>query len=66
MPSQTLKSLASRAGVSANKAERYWEDAKKQARKQNIYKKDDEDRYYKYVMGIVKRRLESADADDGA
>lgn len=59
MPRQTLKSMASDAGVSTKKAERYWDEAKKQARKQGIYKKDDEDRYYRYVMGIVKKRLNS-------
>ena len=57
MPSASLKGMAKRAGISYKKAERYWKEAKQSAKKQGIHKKDDEDRYYTYVMGIVTRRM---------
>lgn len=57
MPTPALKSLVEKSDKTLEDAERYWESAKKEARKRGIYKKDGEDRYYAYVMGIVKQRL---------
>lgn len=37
--------------------ERYWKEAKKQARKQGFTIKDDKDKFYKYAMGIVKKMI---------
>jgi hypothetical protein len=36
MPTPVLKSLAKKAGVSVKKAEEYWDEAKKQAKKQGF------------------------------
>ena len=64
MPAPSLKTMAHKAGKPLDDVERYWQEAKKAARKQGIFKRDGEDQYYRYLMGIVKRRLggESANA----
>ena len=47
--------------------ERYWKEAKKQARKQGFTIKDDKDKFYQYAMGIVKKMMnESVVAGDVA
>jgi len=51
MPSVALKSMSKEAGVSLAKAERYWKEAKEQARKESP------DDFYAYVTGIVKKRM---------
>jgi len=66
MPVPALASLARKTGKPFRKVERYWEEAKKQARKQGVYKKDGEQRYWSYVMGIVKRRTRPADGNKSA
>lgn len=58
MPAPALKSLADKAGKSLKAAERYYDDAKKQrmkatGKKDKALGSDD----YKYIMGVVKKRL---------
>ena len=60
MPSLSLKTMARNAGKSQEDVERYWREAKKSARKQGVHKKDGEQDYYRYIIGIVKRRLGKA------
>lgn len=55
MPAPSLKSMAKRAGVSYEDAERYWDDSKQAALDQGFT--EGEDDFYAYVMGIVKRRM---------
>ena len=57
MPAPALYKMAKNAGMSKQRVERYWNEAKKSARKQGIYKKDGAERYYRYVMGIVTKRM---------
>ena len=64
MPTNSLKGMAKKAGISYKKAEKYWKEAKQSAKKQGIHKKDDENRYYAYVMGIVTRRMKYDDVKD--
>lgn len=60
MPTQALKTMAEKAGVSMVDAERYWNEAKKQADvsapKDGFTKGDS--RYWAYVMSIVQKRLQ--------
>ena len=51
MPIAALKSMAKKAGVSLEKAEKYWKDAREGASAQG--KKEN----WPYVMSIVKKRL---------
>ena len=58
MPPPALKSLAGKAGKSLKDAERYYGDAKKQlmkktGKKEKALTSDD----YRYIMGVVKKRL---------
>ncbi|MCK9556305.1 hypothetical protein M0R36_10940 [bacterium] len=47
--------MAKKAGISKEKAEKYWERAKKEAnKKRNKLKKDS---YYAYTMGIFKKMI---------
>lgn len=55
MPAPALKSMAKKYGKSVDDAERYWNEAKKQAEKQGF--EEGSERFYKYVMSIVKKRL---------
>ena len=61
MPTAALKSLASKAGVSMEKAERLWDKAKKAAADEG--KSED----YAYITGILKKMLglasESSESD---
>jgi hypothetical protein len=54
MPSSVVKSYAKRAGVSVEKAEKAWEDAKKQADKK--FKEKDE-HYWSYVSITTQMKL---------
>lgn len=54
MPTAALKAMALKADKPVEKAEEYWEAAKKSAAQK--FKKEDP-RFWAYVMGIVKRRL---------
>lgn len=56
MPSEALKSLAEKHGVSLSDAERYWDEALDSAKKQG---KTGEDKYA-YAMGIVKKRMSAS------
>ena len=40
--------------------ERYWKEAKKQARKQGFTIKDDKDKFYQYAMGVVKNMMKES------
>ena len=66
MPASSLKGMAKKAGIPYEDVERYWREAKKSAKKQGIHKKDDENRYYAYVMGIVTRRMKYDDVKEAA
>lgn len=58
MPPPALKSLAGKAGKSLKDAERYYDDAKKQRLKKTGKKeKDLTNDDYRYIMGVVKKRL---------
>lgn len=37
--------------------EEYWEDAKKQAKKQGFSPKKDKSKFYSYTMGILKKMM---------
>jgi len=50
MPTKTLKSMAKKSNKSSKDLERYWGQAKKQAKKKGVKNK------YAYMMGIVKKR----------
>lgn len=51
MPSEALKSMAEKHGVSLSDAERYWKEAKKSAA-EGGHTED-----WGYIMGIVKKRM---------
>lgn len=53
MPTEALKSMAEKHGVSMPDAERYWDEAVDSADKQGFTG----DRKYAYAMGIVKKRM---------
>ena len=56
MPIPALEKMAERAkGKSLQDAERYWDEAKDSAADQGF--KEGDDNFYRYTMGIVKRRL---------
>ena len=55
MPADNLKSLANKAGVSVDKAEKMWDEAKKLAEDKGL--KQDSENYWAYVVGIVKNML---------
>ena len=55
MPAPVLKSLADEAGKPMKDAERYWSDAIETAKGKGF--KENTDRFFAYVTGIVKRRL---------
>ena len=57
MPAPSLKKMAKDADVDYEDAERYWRESEKQAKKQGIFKKDGDDDYFAYRMGIVKKRM---------
>ena len=57
MPAPSLRKMAKDADVPYEDAERYWREAKQSAKKQGVFKKDGEDDYYSYIMGIVKKRM---------
>jgi hypothetical protein len=61
MPTPLLKSLSKRANVHVSTAEYYWEEAKVEALKK-FNKKDN--KYWAYVTGIVKRRLNINESTD--
>ena len=60
MPIPALASMAKKAGISIDKAEKYWDKAKE------IAKKADHEKDYDYIMGIVKKmmKLESITVED--
>lgn len=62
MPAHALASMAKEAGVSMKKAEKYWDEAKAQAAQKFKGKKTE--RFWRYVMGIVKKRLGKTDSID--
>ena len=62
MPAPALENMAKRSGKSMNDAERYWREAKKSASDQGFV--EGNENFYKYVMGIVKRRMGLASTDD--
>ena len=57
MPVPALKSLVekSKSNKTLSDAERYWEEAKEQAEESGLTEGNES--FYKYVMGIVKKRL---------
>jgi len=55
MPNDALQSLAKKAKVSMDKAEKLWKKAKASAKEQGF--DPDSDRYWAYVMGTVKKML---------
>ena len=57
MPSNALKGLAKDAGVSLEKAEKKWEEAKKQVKEQYEDVKEDSEQFYKLVTSITKNML---------
>lgn len=61
-PPALVKSLAAKAGVSAEKAEGYWEDAKAAAKKAHPDVAEDSDRFYQIVTGYLKKMLGLADS----
>ena len=61
MPTDTLKSLASKANVSIDKAEKLWKKAKGLAKEQGL--DPESDRYWAYVVGIVKKMLKIESLD---
>lgn len=54
MPAAALKNLAARSDKSIDDLERYWDEAKVAAKEKGF--SEDEDRFWAYVMGIVKTR----------
>lgn len=60
MPTPVLKSLAKKAGVSMDRAEKLWANAKK------VAKKAGKDKDYAYITGIWKKsaKLESRTDED--
>lgn len=58
MPQKALASIAKKSGASLADVERYWKEAKpgadKWAKKSGV--EIGSDRYYQYIMGIVKKR----------
>lgn len=58
MPSPALKTMAKKAGKSLADAERYWKEAKESAEEQGF--EEGTKNFYRYVMGIVKKRLRPA------
>jgi len=62
MPETALKNMADDSNKSLKTIKKYWDEAKKAAADQGF--KESEDRFWAYVMGIVKKRAgikESAD-----
>lgn len=61
MPSNTVKSLADKAGISYQKAEEYWDKAKGIAKERMPDEPSEEDErsddYWAYVMGVFKNML---------
>lgn len=55
MPTPTLQSLAKKANVSLDKAEKLWKEAKKSADEKGL--NPDSDRYWAYIVGTVKKML---------
>lgn len=55
MPTPALKSLVEESGKSMADAERYWSEAKKTTKEKGI--PEGSDKFYQYVMGIVKKRM---------
>jgi len=55
MPVPVLVAIAKRAGISIEKAEKIWKESKAQAKEQGF--KEGSDRFYKYVMGVTKKRM---------
>ncbi len=51
MPQKYIKKLAKKHNITIDKAEQYWDNAKKQAKKQN---KEDN---YAYITGIFKNMM---------
>lgn len=54
MPATVLKALAKKSEKSVQDLERYWKEAKESAKDKGFT--EDEDRFWAYTMGIVKRR----------
>ena len=54
MPSAQLKSFAEKSGKSMKDLERYWDEAKVEAKKKYGSKKNKS--FWPYVVGIVERR----------
>jgi len=56
MPVTALKNLADKAGISMEKAEKYWESAKETVKKEFGLTEED-DNFYARVMGVWKQYL---------
>lgn len=56
MPSNVLKGFAKKSGKSMSDLERYWDEAKKSVKENYPDVAVGSDRYYKIVVGIVKKR----------
>lgn len=61
MPSSIVKTYAEKTGKSEKTIEKYWDKAKRLADSQENVDKEDEDRYYAYVTGILKNMLDIED-----
>jgi hypothetical protein len=57
MPNATVKSLATKAGVSADKAEAAWQAAKEAAHTQYPELSEDDDKFWAIVTGITKKMI---------
>lgn len=64
MPPKGLKTMAKKVGKSLADAERYWRDAKKQYAKRLRGKGKKPTDKYRYIMGIVKKRLKWRENED--
>lgn len=62
MPSEALKSMAEKHGVSIDDAERYWKEAIDSAESKG---KTGDDKY-RYAMGIVRKRMTSSAIEESA
>lgn len=56
-PPNLVKSFAKKSGKSEQEVEALWKEVKADVRKQYPDVKEDSDRFYELVVGILKKRL---------
>lgn len=61
MPAAVLKKIADESGKSEKELEKFWNEAKKAAKEKGF--DEDQDRFWAYVVGIVKKRAGIGDKD---